>query len=113
MLGLIGACKLAESESELNLAEVEVVKIAVSKILGRSQLDSLKALVGKMSGQALAQAMLHDKKRISGESVEIVLPISPEKMKSANAIPTKLISIPVAELEKRFVKPALEEIART
>jgi len=113
MLGLIGACKLAESEGELNPAEVEVVKIAVSKILGRSQLDSLKALVGKMTSQALAQAMLHDKKRISRESVEIVLPISPEKMKNTNAIPTKLISIPVAELEERFVKPALEEIARS
>ena len=113
MLGLIGACKLAESEGELNPAEVEVVKIAVSKILRKSRLDSLKALVGKMSSQALAQAMLHDKKMISGDSVEIVLPTSPEKMKSVDAIPTKLISIPVADLEERFVKPALEEIAGT
>lgn len=109
MLGVVAACKLAMLNEELMPAELDTIKSVVSSILGEDQLEHLKNTIGQMSSSRLAEVMMHDKKSVAGGLVEVVLPIS--MASESSGIPVKMISISNSELEEKFVKPALEEIA--
>jgi 3-dehydroquinate synthase len=100
MLGIIAVYKFKGSSKK----ELEEIKSVIAKILGSEKIASLCKIISKLNVTRIVDAMALDKKLLSSEKLEIILPGSQFLLKCSK------VTIPIIDVEDKFIKPALEEI---